>query len=43
MHEFRRLAALFWLIMLTPGRSSSNRNPPGTLQHQADRLLTLLG
>ena len=39
---FRRLAALFWLIMLRPGSSSSARNPPGTLERQADRLLRLL-
>lgn len=41
--EFRRLAALFWLIFLRPGSKASSRNPPGTLQRQADRLLTLLG
>lgn len=42
VHDFRRLAALFWLIMLGPGSSSSTRNPPGTLQRQAERLLMLL-
>lgn len=42
VHDFRRLAALFWLIMLAPGRSSSTRNPPGTLQRQAGRLNMLL-
>ena len=42
VQDFRRLAALFWLIMLRPGSSSSTRNPPGTLQRQADRLLRLL-
>lgn len=40
--EFRRLAALFWLIMLRPGSRSSTRNPPGTLERQAERLLGLL-
>jgi Ser/Thr protein kinase RdoA (MazF antagonist) len=38
---FRRLAALFWLLMLRPGSPSSIRNPPGTLERQADRLLRL--
>jgi Ser/Thr protein kinase RdoA (MazF antagonist) len=42
MHNFRRLAALYWLIMLRPGGPSSTRNPPGTLERQADRLLRLL-
>jgi Ser/Thr protein kinase RdoA (MazF antagonist) len=42
VRDFRRLAALFWLIMLRPGSSSSTRNPPGTLKRQADRLLGLL-
>jgi hypothetical protein len=43
VHDYRRLAALFWLIMLRPGGTSSTRNPPGTLERQADRLLELLG
>jgi hypothetical protein len=43
VHDFRRLAALFWLIMLRPGSRSSARNPPGTQQRQAHRLLQLLG
>jgi thiamine kinase-like enzyme len=38
----RRLAALFWLILLRPGGSASARNPPCTLQRQARRLLELL-
>jgi Ser/Thr protein kinase RdoA (MazF antagonist) len=42
VHEFRRLAAMFWLILLRPGGPASTRNPPGTLQRQASRLLTLL-
>ena len=42
VRDFRRLAALCWLIMLRPGSSSSARNPPGTLRRQADRLLSLL-
>jgi aminoglycoside phosphotransferase (APT) family kinase protein len=43
VHDFRCLAALFWLIMLRPGSASSTRNPPGTLERQAHRLLELLG
>ncbi len=43
VHDFRRLSALFWLIMLRPGSTSSTRNPPGTLERQAQRLLELLG
>lgn len=43
MRESRRLASLFWLLMLLPGAPADNRNPPGTLQRQADRLLALLG
>jgi aminoglycoside phosphotransferase len=42
IRDFRRLAALFWLIMLRPGSASSARNPPGTLERQAARLLSLL-
>ncbi len=40
--DFRRLAALLWLVYLRPGGPSGRRNPPGTLRRQADRLLTLL-
>jgi hypothetical protein len=40
--QFRRLAALFWLMLLRPGGPGSRRNPPGTLRRQADRLLELL-
>jgi Ser/Thr protein kinase RdoA (MazF antagonist) len=42
VQNFRRLAALYWLIMLRPGGPSSTRNPPGTLERQAGRLLRLL-
>ncbi len=37
----RRLAALTWLLFLRPGSAASNRNPPGTLRLQAERLLAL--
>jgi aminoglycoside phosphotransferase (APT) family kinase protein len=40
---YRRLFALFWLLMLLPGGPASARNPPSTLRLQASRLLTLLG
>jgi Ser/Thr protein kinase RdoA (MazF antagonist) len=40
--QFRRLTALFWLVLLRPGGRASRRNPPGTLRRQADRLLELL-
>jgi len=39
---FRRLAALHWLLILRPGGPSQARNPPGTSQRQAARLLDLL-
>jgi hypothetical protein len=39
---YRRLCALFWLMMLLPGRPGHDRNPPGTLERQAARLLRLL-
>ncbi len=42
VRDFRRLAALFWLLLLRPGSPASDRNPPGTLERQADRLLSLL-
>lgn len=43
LREYRRLSALYWLIKLRPGSPSNRRNPPGTLDRQADRLLALLG
>lgn len=42
LRDARRLFALFWLLMLLPGRPAAHRNPPGTLAQQAHRLLTLL-
>ena len=38
----RRLFSAFWLMMLLPGGPASRRNPPGTLDRQADRMLDLL-
>ena len=43
LRQWRRLAALFWMILLRPDGPASCRNPPGTLKLQASRLLTLLG
>lgn len=43
IRDYRRLLATFWLLMLLPGGPSHRHNPPGTLQHQAHRLLELLG
>jgi aminoglycoside phosphotransferase len=38
----RRLFAIMWLRILLPGQEGDLRNPPGTLQMQADRTLALL-
>jgi len=40
--DWRRLAALYWLLRLRPGGDAEQRNPPGTLRRQAERLLALL-
>lgn len=40
---FRRVFALFWLLMLLPGNRAHDRNPPDTLARQARRLQDLLG
>jgi hypothetical protein len=37
--EYRRLWALFWLLMLLPGNPAQGRNPAGTLERAATRLL----
>ena len=42
LHECRRLVGLFWLIMLLPDGPASSWNPSGTLERQANRLLSLL-
>jgi Ser/Thr protein kinase RdoA (MazF antagonist) len=41
--ELRRMHAAHWVMILLPGGSSYDRNPPGTLERQASRLLELLG
>ena len=38
----RRVWAMFWLRLLLPGGPSARRNPPGTAESQAARLLALL-
>ena len=40
--DWRRLAALYWLLRLRPGGDAESRNPPGTARRQAERLLALL-
>jgi Phosphotransferase enzyme family len=41
--ESRRLFALLWLLVLALEDPDHPRNPPGTAERQADRMLTLLG
>ncbi|TDO30730.1 phosphotransferase family enzyme [Kribbella sp. VKM Ac-2527] len=38
----RCLFAIFWLTLLRPGGPSANRNPPGTAELQARRVLALI-
>jgi hypothetical protein len=38
----RRLLVVMWLHILMPGQPGEHRNPPGTLQKQAQRTLDLL-
>lgn len=40
--ESRRLFALLWLLVLALEKPGHARNPPGTAERQADRLLRLL-
>lgn len=40
--HLRRLFAAFWVMRLLPGGSAYHRNPPGTFDRQASRLLGLL-
>ncbi len=41
--DLRRLHAAHWVMILLPGGSAHDRNPPGTFERQASRLLGLLG
>jgi hypothetical protein len=42
LRECRRLLAIYWLMALLRDNPGSARNPPGTLECQAARLLDLL-
>jgi Phosphotransferase enzyme family len=43
VRQARRVFALHWLILLLPGNPGHHRNPPGTVDRQAQRLLDRLG
>lgn len=43
LHRMRRLFATFWLYMLLPGSPAHHRNPPGSVERQAERVLGLMG
>lgn len=43
LRDCRRLLALVWLFLLSFDDPDNPRNPPGTADRQADRLLELLG
>lgn len=40
--QYRRLWAIFWLLMLLPGRGGFRRNPSGTTEAQAEHVDRLL-
>lgn len=42
LRRFRRLLSIFWLLMVLPGNPGHPRNPPGTVDRQAARVLDLL-
>ncbi|MGH3363682.1 MAG: phosphotransferase [Nocardioidaceae bacterium] len=42
VRDARRVMALFWLVMLLPGNPGHHRNPVGSVDRQAERLLGLL-
>lgn len=39
----RRMFAIFWLLMLLPGSPGHLRNPAGTVERQAQRVVDLIG
>jgi len=41
--QLRRLFVAFWVMRLLPVGRAYQRNPPGTFERQASRLLDLLG
>ena len=42
LRGFRRLMAVYWLLMLLPGNPACHRNPPGSLEWQAAHVSQLL-
>ena len=42
LREFRRLMAVYWLLMLLPGSPGHHRNPPGSLERQAAHVTRML-
>jgi aminoglycoside phosphotransferase (APT) family kinase protein len=40
--QLRRLFAAFWVMRLLPGGNAYYRNPPGTFERQANRMLDVL-
>lgn len=41
LHQYRCLLACFWFALLLPGGPATHRNPPGSLDKQARRVLHL--
>lgn len=42
LRGFRRLMAVYWLLMLLPGKPAHHRNPPGSLERQAAHVSQML-
>jgi aminoglycoside phosphotransferase len=42
LSAYRRLMATFWLVMLLPGSRGFTRNPPGSIEDQAQNVTTIL-
>lgn len=42
LRGFRRLMAVYWLLMLLPGNPAHRRNPPGSLEYQAAHVRQML-
>jgi aminoglycoside phosphotransferase (APT) family kinase protein len=42
LRGFRRLMAVYWLLMLRPGNPACHRNPPGSLEQQAAHVCRML-
>ena len=40
--DYRRLFAIYWLLMLLPDGAAHHRNPPGSLADQSAHVLRLL-